>query len=82
MSCRHKVTNQIVVQIVPHIQSIIGHVCVKCGAVKNSVDLHAKYKMGDSDTLISELAAHFQYPMEWVKVLDHQANRDTGDATF
>lgn len=72
--CKHKKAgfNLFVAQD-GHIQSGIGHICQRCGAVRNSVDMDAKwqvpYDAKHKDLLLRNLAESFGYRYEDCKIL-------------
>jgi hypothetical protein len=59
--CRHKKIKLLAMQITPNTFTGIGHVCKECGAVRNSVNLGAKWKKGSTEALCEELIQVFGY---------------------
>lgn len=72
--CKHKKAGwDLFVVQTDHIQSGIGHICQKCGAVRDSVDMDAKwqipYDAKHKDLLLRALAEKFGYRYEDCKII-------------
>lgn len=68
--CKHKEINILIADTFGDgtQYSGIGHICKKCGAVRDSVKLGSRWKVGDIVKLCKQLADKYDYPWEHIKM--------------